>query len=108
MVTVINNLEIHEDSMLVSINPKVYPIEVVYKAAAPFIRRCFVSIRGDPEEEIIVEFKPKEAENLELAGRYFNNLQGWKVEIVGGETETPSEDPHYPTPADFYEDDVPF
>ena len=58
-----------------------------------------------PGQEVTVTF---DIRGREYKGRYFNNLQGWKVEIVGGETETPSEDPHYPTPADFDEDDIPF
>lgn len=73
-VRIVNNLEIKQDSMLVSLNPRVYPLDVVYAASEPFMKRCFVMIRGDPEEEIIVEFKPKYDLDLELIGRSFNNL----------------------------------
>lgn len=73
-VRVVNNLEIQQDSMLVSLNPKIYPLDVVYAASEPFMKKCFITISGDPEEELIVEFKPKMNVNLELLGRSFNNL----------------------------------
>ncbi len=87
-VTIVNNLEIQQESILVSLNPRVYPLDVVYKACEPFMKQSFIMIRGDPEEEIIVEFRPKMQLDLELLGRSFDNLLivllTHKVESEGG------------------------
>ena len=56
-----------------------------------------------PGQEVTVSF---DIRGREYNGRYFNNLQGWKV--VSDETGAPSADPHYPTPSDFGDDDIPF
>ena len=58
-----------------------------------------------PGQEVTVSF---DIRGREYNGRYFNNLQGWKVVIVGDDKGTPSEDPHYPEPSDFGDDDIPF
>lgn len=46
----------------------------------------------------------------EYNGRYFNNLQGWKVESQGGGASHPSgdEEPPFPMPEDFDDGDIPF
>ncbi len=70
------NFEIHksENCIIVSINPKIYPLDVIYSAAYVFLDRAYVLIDGDPEEEIIIELKSKTGkENLETLGREFNN-----------------------------------
>jgi hypothetical protein len=58
-----------------------------------------------PGQEVTVSF---DIRGREYNGRYFNNLQGWKVATVGAETGTPPEEPPYPTPSDFGDDDIPF
>ena len=58
-----------------------------------------------PGQEVTVSF---DIRGREYNGRYFNNLQGWKVVIVGDEAEASSEDPYFPTPSDFEDDDIPF
>lgn len=72
------NLEIHEKEgyVWVSINPRIYRLEVVYSAAYMFLETCYVLIDGDPQEEIIVELRPKNETNpadLRTFGREFNN-----------------------------------
>ena len=70
------NFEIdrEKNSVLVSINPKIYPLEVIYSAAYIFTENCYVLLDGNPEDEIIVELKPKnESENLEKIAMEFNN-----------------------------------
>ena len=73
--TVLNNIRINkaENSVLVTVNPKIYPLEIVYSAAYVFIDRAYVLIDGDPEKEILVDLKLKETGNLEELGREFNN-----------------------------------
>ena len=72
-VRVIDNLEIHEDHVIVSVNPKIYSLDVVYSAGYVLMDRAYVVIDGDPEEEIIVELRPKKRDDLEILGRDFNN-----------------------------------
>ncbi|MEM4266546.1 MAG: hypothetical protein QW404_00625 [Candidatus Nanoarchaeia archaeon] len=69
------NLEIFEKEgyLWVSVNPKIYSLDVVYSAAYMFIDDCYVLIEGDPEEEIIVELRPKVRKDLKLLGNEFNN-----------------------------------
>jgi len=58
-------------------------------------------------QEVTVTF---DIRGREYNGRYFNNLQGWKVVTIGGEPATTLEDqsPPYPTPSDFEDGDIPF
>lgn len=75
-VKVINNIEINrkENYVKVSVNPKIYPLNIVYSAAYVFLDKAFVNIEGNPEEEIIVTLIPKQPKtNLEALGRNFNN-----------------------------------
>ena len=62
-----------------------------------------------PGQEVTVSF---DIRGREYNGRYFNNLQGWKVETVGDAPGQPSGDPSggefFPTPSDFGDDDIPF
>ncbi len=71
----INNMEINEkdNSVIITINPKIYPLEIVYSATYIFIDRAYVLIDGDPEKKMLVELKLKEKGNLEELGREFNN-----------------------------------
>jgi len=81
----INNLEIDKkgDYLIVSINPKIYPLEVIYSAAYVFLDRAYLTIDGNPEEEIFVQMKPKGKENLEKLGLEFNNeLVNYSVYVV--------------------------
>ena len=59
-------------------------------------------------QEVTVTF---DIRGREYNGRYFNNLQGWKVVTVGDEPEYPAQDPSappFPTPDQFGDDDIPF
>jgi His-Xaa-Ser system protein HxsD len=70
------NLEINkkEGYVLVSVNPKIYPVDVVLSSAYIFTDNCYVLVDGDPNEEIIVELRPKDKkEDIEIIGRNFNN-----------------------------------
>lgn len=69
------NLEINEEEnyILISVNPKIYPLDVIYSAAYTFIDNCYILMDGDPKEEIIIEIRPKEKQDLKEIGRKFNN-----------------------------------
>lgn len=68
-----DNVKIEKDSVILSINPKLYPLETVYSAAYVFLDRAYILLDGNPEKEIIVNLKPKETEDLEKLGREFLN-----------------------------------
>ena len=69
------NLEINkkDNYVLISVNPKIYPVDVVLSSAYVFTDSCYVLVDGDPNEEIIVELRPKKQEDIEKIGRDFNN-----------------------------------
>lgn len=62
-----------------------------------------------PGQEVTVTF---DIRGREYNGRYFNNLQGWKVVTLGNEPSLAAEDqssaPYFPTSSDFEDDDIPF
>ncbi len=72
------NLELHpeEGYLVASVNPKIYPLLVIYSASHKFIDRAYAVIGGNPNSEVTVEIRPKEKaglESLEALGREFNN-----------------------------------
>ena len=68
-------MEIQGDSVVLSINPKLYALETVYSAAYVFLDRAYILLDGDPEKEILVKLKPKQKEDLDkLGGEFFNEL----------------------------------
>ncbi len=68
-----NNFDIREDCVILSINPKLYPLETIYSAAYVFLDKAYILLDGDPKKRIFIELKPKGKENLEKLGREFNN-----------------------------------
>ena len=75
-VKTIDNLEFHYDEgyIVVSVNPKVYPLEAVHSASYVFMEDSFVVLDGDPEKKITVKLRPREkSKNLEELGRGFND-----------------------------------
>ena len=63
-----------ENNIVISINPKIYPLSVIYSAAYVFLDRAYILIDGDPEEEIIIKIMLKErGSDLEILGKDFNN-----------------------------------
>lgn len=72
-IKTIDNFEIHRDKIIISVNPKFYNLDVIYSAIYMFLDKCYCKVSGDPSEEIIVEIKPKESQDLENIGRQFNN-----------------------------------
>lgn len=82
----INNLEIDKKGgyLIVSVNPKIYPLEVIYSAAYVFIDRAYLVVDGNPEEEVFVQMKPKDKnDDMEKLGNEFNNeLLNYAVYVV--------------------------
>jgi His-Xaa-Ser system protein HxsD len=70
------NLEINkkEGYAMVSVNPKIYPLDVVLSSAYIFTEKNYVLVDGDPEEELVVELRPKDKnDDLNILGKEFNN-----------------------------------
>lgn len=69
-----NNFEIKDGSAFVSVNPKIYPLDVIFSAAYVFTDKNYIVLDGNPEEEVIVEIKPKEkTDEMEKIAMEFNN-----------------------------------
>jgi His-Xaa-Ser system protein HxsD len=68
------NIKINEKegSCLVSVNTKLYPLDVVYSAAYVFIDRAYIVLEGD-KNTVKVMLKPKNSYDLEKLGLEFNN-----------------------------------
>lgn len=58
-----------------------------------------------PGQEVTVSF---DIRGREYNGRYFNNLQGWKVAVLGEGPDPSESNAGFPTPSDFDDDDPPF
>ncbi|MFH1641593.1 MAG: hypothetical protein ABIC04_01705 [Nanoarchaeota archaeon] len=69
----ISNMELHKDHLLLSINPKIFPLDIVYSAAYTLLDKAYIVLDGDPEEEIIAEIRPKTKTDLQKLGDEFNN-----------------------------------
>jgi len=66
-------VEIKDDVVFVSVNPRLYCLEIVYSACYVFLDKAFVVLDGDPEKGIIVQIKPKQKEDLPKMGKEFLN-----------------------------------
>ena len=83
----LGNIEIDEDKgfAVFSVNPKIYPLELVYSAAYIMIDKAFIILDGDPKKEIMVEVRKKEKkQKLKGLVREFNeellNYATYKVQ----------------------------
>jgi len=72
---IIGNFDINkeENKVVLFINPKIFPVPVINKTASKFKDDVWVTMDGNPNEELLVELKPKKEQDLELLARQFNN-----------------------------------
>lgn len=72
------------NSVVVSVNPKIFPLEVIYSAAYVFLDKSYIMMDGDPQENILVQLKAKnDNEDLHLLALEFNNeLISYAVYVV--------------------------
>jgi len=76
----LRNIQHHKDHILISINPKIYSLEVVHSAAYSMIDKAYVIIDGDPEEEIFVELRPKNRKDMkDMEFKFANELLNYAV-----------------------------
>lgn len=66
-----------ENSATISINPEIYPIDVIYAAAYVFLDKCYVLLDGN-QKQVEITLKPKREEGREglkkLAFSFYNEL----------------------------------
>ena len=68
-------LEIRDGSAIISVNPMIYPLTIIYSAAYVFLDRAYILLDGNPKKEIVVKLKPKGGDDPEkLANEFFNEL----------------------------------
>jgi His-Xaa-Ser system protein HxsD len=61
----LKNIEFKKDCAMLTINPEIFPLEIIYSAAYILIDKAFIVLDGDPKEQILVEIRKKE-ESQEL------------------------------------------
>ncbi len=68
----------------VSINPNIFPLEIIYSAAYVLMNDAYVILDGDPKKKILVQIKAKEQKkDLEkLALEFHNELLNYAVYAV--------------------------
>jgi len=71
------SLDIEKNLILLRLDPRIYPLDVVYSAAYVFIEKAYILLDGDPNKKIFVELRLKtktgKKNQLEELGRDFLN-----------------------------------
>lgn len=62
-----------ENECEIQLNPKIYPLDVVYSAAYVFLDKAFISFDGDPEKEVTVNIRPRKDQDPEKIADQFKN-----------------------------------
>jgi len=74
-----------KNKLVVSLNPKIYPLEAIYGTCYVFIDRAYLFLDGNPEKGIKVFLKGKEGLNpkeLEkLVGEFKNELLNYTLRL---------------------------
>lgn len=72
-----------KSKIIVKINPRIYPLEVIYGAAYSFMDRAYVDISGSPQRQISLTLASKEDLNRKelekLAGEFKNELLNYAL-----------------------------
>ena len=68
------SIELHPERnfALVSVNPKIYSLGVVFSAAYVLLEKAFVVIDGNPDEQVIVSLRPKKGRGIRAIADEFN------------------------------------
>lgn len=62
-----------EKYVIVRINPKIYPLDIVYSAAYIMLDEAYILLDGDPDKEIVAEIRPKKNQELQQLAMNFND-----------------------------------
>lgn len=69
----LGNIALRQDHAVFSLNPKLYPIDIIYSAAYIMLDKAFILFDGDPNEKIVVEIRRKNPDqNVEALVIEFN------------------------------------
>ena len=70
-----DNFEIDQKNnlVLVSVNPRFFPLPVIFSASYLMMDQAFVVIDGDRERQVVVSLRPRNRESLEQLARSFND-----------------------------------
>jgi len=68
----LGNIQFGKDYVLFSINPHIYPLDKVKKAAVEFSKKACVILDGDPKTELLVELRGEQ--DLKKLAEEFNAL----------------------------------
>ena len=72
----LKNIEIEDNSALITINPEIYPLSAIFTAAYCMCDKAYMLIDGSPAEEIFVEITPKDnTEPIKLVQEYSGQLE---------------------------------
>ena len=66
-------IDIKKKLALVSVNPKIFPLQAVLSASYLMLDQAFVVIDGSPETEIVVSLRPRQKQLPEQLARQFND-----------------------------------
>jgi len=77
----LGNINIKEDSAVLTVNTKIYPMDVIHSAAYIMIDEAFIILDGDPDSKISVEIRKKKAEQdiMKLVQDFNNELLNYAV-----------------------------
>lgn len=77
------NVKTKKAEIILKINPKIYPLEVVEGAAYTFVDRAYVDIGGNPKKQILVTLTAKENSDRKeferIAGDFKNELLNYAL-----------------------------
>lgn len=57
----------------ITINPRLYPLDVIYSAAYVFLDNFYIIMDGDPETGVVVKIFPKDSSDTKDIEKRFNN-----------------------------------
>jgi len=72
-----------ENKIVISVNSKLYPLEVIYAVAYVFLDRAYIYLDGNPKSEIFVSLKGKKKVTKkalkEMGGDFLNELLNYSL-----------------------------
>jgi His-Xaa-Ser system protein HxsD len=70
-------------TVTINVNPKIFPLEVIYSAAYVLLNKAHAIIDGDPEKKISIKLKAKKSGNLaDLAQEFNDELVNYSMYVV--------------------------
>ena len=72
---------IKEGSVLLKVNPKIYPLDVIFTVCYIFLEDNYIMLDGDKTKEVIVQIRPKEKgkDLKKISGEFSNQLVNYVV-----------------------------